>query len=135
MLPPESDEFPTEVVIDVLADQYQPSKLPHRDIVERLAKNRTKSAMVTRFHDPSQAVPCAGCHHRSPHGKRPPPCRACHTNEFHPTKDVPSLVAAYHRQCIGCHQQMGLETGCTACHEEATQRPGRQGGGERRAEP
>lgn len=130
-LPAASEDFPTEVVIDTLADQYQPSKLPHREIVETLSKNRIKSALVTRFHDTTQAVPCSGCHHRSPHGERPPPCRACHTDASHPTKDLPSLVAAYHRQCIGCHQQMGLETGCTTCHEEATNRQGEQ----RRAEP
>lgn len=122
LLPEPSEDFPTEVVIDLLADQYEPSKLPHREIVEALAKNRNESAMVTRFHDATQPVPCAGCHHRSPAGARPPPCRACHTDSAHPTLDQPSLVNAYHRQCIGCHQQMGLETSCTVCHAESTNR-------------
>ena len=37
-----------------------------------------------------------------------------------PTADKPGLTAAYHRQCIGCHQAMAIrKTGCTDCHAKA----------------
>lgn len=117
-LPPASEDFPTTVVIDSLADQYGPSKLPHRDIVEAMAGGMRNSTLAQVFHS-GEPAPCAGCHHHSPVGTRPPPCRACHTNTPDPTRDSPVLTAAYHRQCIGCHQKMGLETGCTVCHAEA----------------
>lgn len=30
--------------------------------------------------------------------------------------DKPGLKAAYHLNCVGCHQQMGGPTGCQDCH-------------------
>jgi hypothetical protein len=32
----------------------------------------------------------------------------------------PRLIAAYHRQCIGCHEKMGITKTeeCKDCHEE-----------------
>ncbi len=124
-LPVASEDFPTTVTIDGLADRFLPSKLPHREIVEALARGQRESAMAFRFHG-GEPVPCAGCHHNTPAGERPPACSACHTAEAHPTRDQPGLLAAYHRQCIGCHQQMGLETNCTVCHEAAPAREGSQ---------
>ncbi len=119
VIPETSDDFPEEVVIDVLAQTYEPSKLPHREIVEAMDKVVRPSRLAVRFHG-GQPVPCSGCHHESPEGTRPPPCRACHTDAARPPADMPALDSAYHRQCIGCHQQMGIdETGCTDCHEEA----------------
>jgi predicted CXXCH cytochrome family protein len=118
-LPEPSRDFPSEVVIDVLADQFGPSKLPHREIVEAMDRAVRPSALAVRSHG-GHPVPCSGCHHNSPGGTRPPPCRACHADTAHPTADVPALETAYHRQCIGCHQRMGIDaTGCTDCHEHA----------------
>jgi hypothetical protein len=72
---------------------------------------------------------CAKCHDQS----RPAEviaCRDCHAverfapaylkeladdhNRFH--LDKPGLKAAYHLNCMGCHQQMGAPTGCRDCH-------------------
>jgi hypothetical protein len=119
-LPSASDDFPETVVIDMLVDQYGPSQLPHRAIVQALDRIVRDSPLAQRFHGMTDTL-CAGCHHQSPLGARPPPCRSCHDAIADPMRDVPDLRAAYHRQCIGCHAQMAIEpVGCTkGCHEPA----------------
>jgi len=119
-LPATSDDFPEKVIIKSLATKYGPSELPHRKIVEYLDARIRKSKLAKRFHGRTEML-CAGCHHKSPVGSRPPSCKSCHGQKAHQTKDKPSLKAAYHRQCIGCHQQIGLKKarGCTDCHKKA----------------
>ncbi len=117
-LPDVSDDFPETITIDGLVDKYGPTEFPHQRIVENLDEAIRLSKLASRFHF-STRVLCSGCHHQSPVGTRPPPCKACHDDSADPTEDKPALKAAYHRQCIGCHQKMGLEEqGCTDCHEE-----------------
>jgi hypothetical protein len=117
-LPQVSDDFPEEIEIKVLAGKYRPSKFPHKKIVAALDAGVRANRLAARFHNET-AVLCAGCHHHSPPGERVPSCRSCHSDAAHPLKDLPDLTAAYHRQCIGCHQAIGHPaTGCTDCHEE-----------------
>ncbi len=127
-LPPASDDFPETVVIDGLAADYGPSTFAHKKIVEHMFRTVSKNKLAARFHGSVETF-CAGCHHESPVGTRPPPCRSCHDKEAAPTSDKPGLKAAYHRQCLGCHQQMAIEPqGCTkGCHEPA--KPGAEKGG------
>jgi hypothetical protein len=122
-LPPASDNFPDRVVIKGLADKYGPSELPHRKIVARLDAGTRGSKLASRFHEKIEVL-CAGCHHRSPVGTRPPPCKACHGKAAHRTKDQPGLKTAYHRQCIGCHQRMAIKQGCTDCHKKTSKEVG-----------
>jgi hypothetical protein len=122
-LPAVSESFPETVTISTLAKRYGPSLLPHRKIVARLATLAEGSALARRFHGQAETL-CRGCHHRSPAGARPPTCQSCHPREpgrsGEPTTDKPGLTAAYHRQCIGCHEAMGIgKTGCTDCHKPA----------------
>ncbi len=114
------DEFPEEVVIKTLAQKYEASRMPHKKIVERLDKIVRDSKLAIRFHQETGTL-CAGCHHHAPLGARPAPCRACHADKADPRKDKPSLKAAYHRQCMGCHEKMKIEKamGCTECHKKA----------------
>jgi len=117
-LPVSSNSFPEEVTIDILVDEYEASKLPHLKIVAKLDTAIRNSSLARRFHGTPEIM-CASCHHHSPAGSRPPKCRACHTMSAHSTHDMPGLKAAYHRQCIGCHQRMGIDKqGCTDCHAE-----------------
>lgn len=120
-LPDVGDDFPETVVIDSLAADYTPVTLPHRQIVAALDLIARSSRLAKRFHDRTDAL-CAGCHHESPLGTRPPPCRSCHQTAAHRTEDMPGLRGAYHRQCMGCHLQMAIEPlGCSeGCHQEAT---------------
>ena len=115
-LHPPSDDFPEEVVIDVLVDRYEASKLPHSRIVGKLQDLIAESRLAARFHGVTETT-CGGCHHHVPAGTRPPPCRSCHSEVADATRDRPGLKAAYHRQCMGCHIDMANEKqGCTDCH-------------------
>jgi class III cytochrome C family protein len=117
-LPDASDDFPDEIVIDFLAKDYEPVDFPHEEIVTQLDKLARNNRLARRFHSYPDTL-CAGCHHHSPVGTRPAPCSSCHDQEGLATQDKPDLFSAYHRQCIGCHQKMGLGLkGCTDCHDE-----------------
>ena len=116
------EDIPEKVVIKVLADQYEPAEMPHRKIVETLVKGMEKNKLATYFHR-EEGTLCQGCHHKSPADKKPPRCGSCHGKPFDANAVLrPGLKGAYHQQCIGCHQQMGLEkpksTDCAGCHKE-----------------
>jgi hypothetical protein len=115
-LPAVSPDFPDRLVIEALVDEYEPSQLPHAKIVARLDAGARASSLANRFHGDTATL-CAGCHHHSPPGVRPPACRSCHTEAADPVSDRPDLKVAYHRQCVGCHIRMGVpQQGCTDCH-------------------
>lgn len=59
---------------------------------------------------------CITCHHSTFNGtiKR---CSTCHTTDRANSKvDIPDLKAAYHRQCMNCHQTWEAESKCENCH-------------------
>jgi hypothetical protein len=115
-LPAASDAFPEEVVISVLAKDYEPAKLPHRKIVAKLDEGIRASSLAASFHATTVRM-CEGCHHHAPEGQATAQCGACHGEEAVASLDRPGLKVAYHRQCIGCHQAMGIKKqGCTDCH-------------------
>ncbi len=114
------DAVPETVLIKGLSRQYEPVKLPHRKIVQALAKGVKESKLAANFH-PDPGTLCQGCHHHSPLSTKPPACASCHGRSFddrNPSR--PGLQAAYHLQCMECHHQMGIEkpaaTDCTGCH-------------------
>lgn len=116
------DEVPEEVVIGVLSDKYEPSKFPHKKIVDSLLKGMKDSELAAVFHGDKYTM-CSGCHHNSPAQSKPPRCASCHAKPFNPDQPMrPGLKGAYHGQCISCHQEMGLEkpaaTDCVACHKK-----------------
>ena len=116
---PEKD-IPEKVVIKRMMDQYEAVELPHRKIVNKLMEN-IRGDRLAAFHHDDPGTLCQGCHHNSPPSPKPPTCASCHARPFDPANpDRPGLLAAYHRQCMGCHQQMGIEkpTGCTGCHKK-----------------
>ncbi|MEW6364020.1 MAG: sulfate respiration complex hexadecaheme cytochrome HmcA [Acidobacteriota bacterium] len=118
------DQDIRDMKIDGLAHDYDPAKFPHRKIVEKLRSTIEGSRLATFFHARHEVM-CQGCHHSSPAGVKPPLCGNCHT---HPSDEknlvVPKLEAAYHLQCIGCHNRMGIEPNttksasrsCEGCH-------------------
>jgi hypothetical protein len=120
-LPATTDDFPETVVIDGMVDRYEASTLPHSKIVAKLDEYVRSSKLARRFHGDTDIL-CSGCHHYSPVGTRPPPCRSCHAETADPTRDRPGLKVAYHRQCVGCHIAMDLpQQGCTDCHAERSE--------------
>lgn len=113
-------EIPDSVVISVLSKEYEPAVMPHRKIVNKLREHIESNRMATRFHGHEDVV-CQGCHHHGSVGEKPALCENCHGRPFD-EKDThkPGLYGAYHRQCLGCHQSMGLKdpSDCAGCHEK-----------------
>ena len=114
------DQIPETVTIKILADIYEPAVVPHRKIVLSLAKKIEGNRLAGYFHT-DLATLCQGCHHNSPASEKPPQCGSCHGRTSEPLNLTrPGLMAAYHQQCIQCHDKMGLEKPasreCTACH-------------------
>lgn len=119
------DSIPETIVIDVLSKDYQPSRFPHRKMVQAISERVEESQMARVFHT-DQAGLCAGCHHNSPNTLEPPKCGSCHSKNGPDTEirsdGRPGLKGAYHGQCITCHQKMEITsvaaTDCAKCHEE-----------------
>ncbi len=117
-----ASEIPNKVKIDGLSDEYEANIFNHRRHYTSLLKRIGDNKLAAAFHtDPTTL--CAACHHESPPSKTPPKCVNCHS----PTIDKenpgrPALKAAYHLQCMGCHDGMQvarpLNTSCTTCHKE-----------------
>jgi len=115
-----ADQIPETVTIAKLSDQYQPAVFPHRKIVLKLAEANRTSRLAAYYHQDPLTL-CQGCHHNSPASLKPPQCGSCHgrsSDALNLTR--PGLLAAYHQQCIECHEKMGLEKpasrDCAACH-------------------
>jgi hypothetical protein len=71
----------------------------------------------------SETKDCALCHHYRPldaSASETTRCSACHQQPFQ--KDHPErlgLKAAYHQQCMGCHQKMNKgPVDCAGCHRK-----------------
>lgn len=122
-------KVPEKVTIKILEQQYEPSTFPHLKIIKKLIGVSNESKMGTSFHRNIQTI-CRGCHHQSvseAEAKKtePPYCRNCHSITFDAKNmNRPRLLAIYHRQCMGCHERMGIkERGCTDCHKQKTLQP------------
>jgi hypothetical protein len=117
--------IPKKVIINALENQYEPVELEHLKIINALKKNINDSSLASYFH-PSEASLCQGCHHNSPGAVTPPKCGSCHGEPFNEKNlAMPGLKGAYHRQCMGCHDQMGMakpdKLACASCHLEKKQ--------------
>ncbi len=125
-----SAKLPEKVVIQELANRFQPVTMDHAKHLNALQKGMQDSKLATYFHSLPGTV-CAACHHNSPAAKEPPACVTCHAK----TQGVanltaagaisrPGLQAAYHGQCMSCHKDMGVKpvaTACTECHQQKPQ--------------
>lgn len=114
---------PYKVVIDALADKYEPSNFTHRRHLTSLMERIKDDKLAQAFHNKPEIL-CATCHHRSPLSLTPPKCGSCHTKEVDKANPGrPNLMAAYHLQCMGCHKGMDVarprDTDCTTCHKAA----------------
>ncbi len=116
------EDIPETVTMKALVDQYEPAKMPHRKIVKTLFAGMEENRLARYFHDTPGTL-CQGCHHNTPPDKTPPRCANCHGKAFDARRpEMPGLMAAYHGQCMRCHQRMGIEkpaaVNCTGCHKE-----------------
>ncbi len=123
-LPLFGEDCPENLSLGAMAKDYQAAKFPHGKILTSLDRLARHSKLANRFHG-GMGVFCSGCHHHSPVGRRPPKCGSCHGDTPDPIQDQPDLLGAYHRQCIGCHQQIGHPAqGCEDCHPKAVREEG-----------
>lgn len=114
------EDIPEKVVIKNLVNKYEAAEFPHRKVVQTLVKNISENKLAGYFHT-DQGMICQGCHHNSPISKKPPKCANCHGKPFDEKSPyAPGMTGAYHQQCMGCHEAMGLKkpAGCTGCHKE-----------------
>ncbi len=117
-----AEDIPETVDIAVLKDQYEPVRMPHRRVIDKMVAGIGDSTLAGYFHRTPGAI-CGGCHHNSPVSPKPPKCASCHSDdkrlELNDTKK-PRLLGAYHQQCMGCHDAMGIEkpgkNDCIGCH-------------------
>lgn len=115
-----ADDIPDIVPIDHLVKEYEAVQMPHRKMVLKLADLIRDNHLATAFHTRATTL-CQGCHHHSPPSLKPPRCGSCHgrsSDALNPNR--PGLMAAFHEQCLLCHDRMGVtqpaKRDCTACH-------------------
>jgi hypothetical protein len=114
------DTIEQVIKISALEREYEASQFPHLKIVKKLTDISNKNKLSLCFHR-NAATMCLGCHHYSsmePKGKSPR-CGSCHKEGFD-LQDLsrPRLLAAYHLECLGCHEKMNLKQECADCHAE-----------------
>lgn len=91
---------PGTVVLSELENLYEPVSFNHRVHAQMASLDNG----------------CVSCHHASP-ADTYPACKACHSPAIvHEPGTKPGLKGAYHRQCMGCHQEWSAENECEACH-------------------
>ncbi len=114
----------SDIKIKILEKDFQPAKFPHRKIIDDLVKISNNNKLSRYFHGNLQTL-CRGCHHHSKKeaevgNYKLPTCEDCHSIGFDPLNpEKPKLMAAFHQQCIGCHDAMKLKKPtrrCTDCH-------------------
>jgi hypothetical protein len=97
--------------------------MPHLKIVNKLLAVSNDSSLARWFHAGKDQALCAGCHHKSDLQQavvKAPKCSSCHGRPFDPhALGKPGVMAAYHQQCMGCHEAMKQKPAaleCTKCH-------------------
>ncbi len=102
------DMGPDVVILDELEYLYVPVRFSHR----------AHAGMV------GMGGGCETCHHFTPPNSDHPACRECHpVDVLHEDLSQPGLKGAYHRQCLGCHEDWDHDTKCEICHEKKSSGP------------
>ncbi len=119
----DSDNVPGKLVINVLENEFKPAELPHLRIINKLVTISNESSLARWFHSARKQALCSGCHHKNElqqTAANVPKCSACHSRPFDPKElGKPGIMAAYHQQCIGCHETMKQKPAaleCIKCH-------------------
>jgi hypothetical protein len=119
----DKEKVPEKVQIKVLAKEFKPAEFAHLKIVNKLVAISNESSLALRFHAAKDQTLCAGCHHRGDlqqAAAKAPKCVSCHNRSFDPVSlSKPGIMAAYHRQCMGCHtamKQKPASLDCDKCH-------------------
>lgn len=119
-------DYPDEIEIDALENLYEAVQFDHAMHVDA-----TESCAECHHHTTGTPVvkeQCAMCHDGAVEMDIVS-CQECHSDDplspenlhipgpgyvYH--DDKPNLKAAYHLNCMGCHQEVDGPTGCEDCH-------------------
>ena len=119
---------PDEVIIDSLAQLYEPVYFDHsmhEEVTDSNCSVCHHHTLGTEIDDEN----CMRCHAESS-GTDEISCQGCHSdkrfeaeylhklsadNTLH-HRDRLGLKAAYHMRCMNCHEEMGAANGCQDCH-------------------
>jgi hypothetical protein len=108
-------------------DRYGPVSFDHEEHISRLRELIEEDGsrrLASRFHHEKQFL-CTACHDHGPPmaaDTKPPRCTYCHQELPDPEQlGSPATPAAYHQQCVGCHERMNVQKdgkplGCADCH-------------------
>lgn len=119
---------PDEVIIDSLAQLYEPvyfDHAMHEEVTDGNCATCHHHTLGTEIDDEN----CMRCHAESA-GADEVSCQGCHESKrfeaeylnklsadntlYH--RDRLGLKAAYHNRCMNCHEEMGVANGCQDCH-------------------
>lgn len=114
--------------LDSVKNLYEGVSFDHDMHIEITDENCTACHHHTAGTAPVDPL-CVTCHADSPEADDPS-CRSCHAKDVFDADNMkknwetpllhhrnkPGLKAAYHRNCLGCHEEVGAPTGCTDCH-------------------
>ncbi len=121
----DKEKVPDKLVVKSLEKQFMPVDLVHQKIIKKLVTISNSNSLARTFHAvKGENAICAGCHHKMDMAAatKMPACTTCHGIRFDPKEmGKPGILAAYHRQCMGCHQAMGQKPQaleCVKCHKE-----------------
>jgi len=119
----DKEKVPEKLLIKALEKEFKPADMPHMKIVNKLVAVSNESTLARWFHASRENTLCSGCHHRGDLQQaavQAPKCTMCHNRSFDPASlGKPGAAAAFHRQCMGCHQAMKQKPAaleCTKCH-------------------
>ena len=119
----DSPILPGAVVLDSLEDMYEPVQFDH----QMHTYVADSCGVCHHTHMTKSEMDCGGCHDISAHQFKEAvsssflSCEMCHSDLDPENPGMPSLKVAYHKQCLGCHMDMGSvgesPEGCTQqCH-------------------
>ncbi len=120
-------DAPDEVELGVLSELYEPvvfDHAGHEDLADSCgqchhhtvgtAPESEKCATCHDAGDPGPSVACVDCHVTDPFTAETIEAAANSPDWYH--VDKPGLKGAFHRACLGCHEETGAPAGCTDCH-------------------
>jgi hypothetical protein len=120
-------DYPDQIMLDNMADLFEGVAFDHElhaDLGEDCAVchhhttgTGTTDERCVRCHadSPETAnVACQDCHVAAPFSAQQINQDALDLYQYH--VDKPGLKAAYHWNCMGCHEAMDGPTGCQDCH-------------------
>ena len=108
------------LVIAVISYAAVPVKSPHVPLRMMFYTNAGKVLFDHQAHSSiaGYGLSCGECHHTLSEGEydQAGSCTECHDPD-EGDQEVPKRSDAFHRQCIGCHQDFGAgPVECSQCH-------------------